>query len=255
MKGDSRIPDAFYWSNSIDGKAKAMSILKEEVLAQIPRCNAELEALEKKRYCTGLEFIKMAIKYEVFLNSIYSLCENLSQFVRHLYHSSNLPTGFYKQKTRFLRDLTIDSDYSKILSKLQWYDEVHAMRTEATHFLSGMVVFPGPEEFGYFNIPKSERQGTPKTISINNIEEHVKHLFNEVLDFLSSFGDHFIDIINQDSKVAMICFYLPLSGRLCVKNISLREYLEKQPGICQTTDVDCPLKSSCVARKRTEEKK
>lgn len=255
MKGDSRIPDASNWALSINNKVTAISISHEEVLLQISKCLTELEEIEKKGYGTGLECIKLAIKYEVFLNSIYSLCENLSQVVRHLYRSMNLPSRFHQQKSRFCKDLTIDAEYSKVLAATSWYNEVHTMRTEATHYLSGVVVLPDRKELGYINTPKSAREGTPKEISIISIEKHVRRLYDDVLNFLYFFGDHFIRMIDHKSRIAVICYYLPSSKLLCVKNISLDEYLKNEPGICQTINVDCPDMSSCIARKKTAEKK
>jgi hypothetical protein len=115
MKGDNRIPDAFSWAFSIDSKIRAMDVLFKEVLNQIPQCHIELEEIKKKGFGSEIECLKLALKYEVFLNSIYSLCENISRVVAYLYHEKNLPQGFYKQKTK-LFEQNIDPYYTNILS-------------------------------------------------------------------------------------------------------------------------------------------
>ena len=250
LKGDPRVPDAFRWSLSIGSKISAMKILHEEVLAQLPKCFDELREIKQKGFGSGIECLILAIKYEVFLNSIYALCENLSRVVRYLYSSKNLPEGFRKQKSKFLKDLSLDPDYSKILMGTSWYDEVRAMRTEATHYLSGFITISSPTELGYFNVPKSERRGTPKDISINDIEKQIRSIYIDVLTFLSSFGNHFVAVINQDTRVALPC--LAVSGLLGARIISLREYLNNESGICQTINFDCPKKDSCEARKKAK---
>jgi hypothetical protein len=250
LKGDARVPDAFRWSLSISDKISAMEIVYKEVLAQLPKCFDELKEIRQKGFGSGIECSKLAIKYEVFLNSIYKLCENLSRVVCYLYFSRNLPESFRKQKARFLEDLSLDSVYSKMLMTTSWYDEVRAIRTEDTHYLSGFITISGPTELGYFNVPKSERKGTPKDISINDVEKHIKGIYNNVLNFLSSFGNHFITVINQDVSVVLPC--MVVSGLVGAKRISLKEYLNDESGVCHTTKFDCPIKDSCEARKKAK---
>jgi hypothetical protein len=250
MKGDSRVLDAYRWSLSIKTKGIAIEILYREVLTQIKKCFEELEDINKKGYGSYINFLILAIKYEVFLNSIYALCENLSRIVYYLYPTKNLSPRFREQKEKFLEDFSIDSDYSKILSGSNWYDEVHGMRSEATHFLSGLISFSSPIELGYFNIPKSTRKEALKKISIDDISKHATQIYNDVLQFLSLYGNHFIAIINQDSRVAMTCLRTS-SELLGVRYISLREYLNGESGICHTKKLDCPKKDSCEARKKS----
>jgi hypothetical protein len=156
MKGDQRISDAFDWSLAVSAKINAMKVLFEEVLEQLPQCFDELEKIKKRGYGNDVECLKLAIKYEIFLNSIYSLCENISRIVAYLYPDKNLPQSFLKQKNRFLKQ-EIDSIYAKILVNTDWYDEVRSIRSEATHYLSGFITISSSTELGYFNKPKSER--------------------------------------------------------------------------------------------------
>lgn len=246
MKGDSRIPDAFNWSLSIDAKIKAMNVLFKEVLEQIPRCFEEMDEMNKKGYGQGLELNKLALKYENFLNSIYSLCENLSRVIAYLYRDKNLPQGFFDQKHKFLRQ-DFDSDYTNILKNTNWCDEVHAIRTEATHYLSGLITISKATELGYLNKPKSRRKGVPGNISIDDIKTHVNQIYDDVFAFLFAFGDHFIKIINQNSGVTLPCLRTS-SGLIGTKIITLSEYLNNEPGICGGFGFDCPIKSSCRAR-------
>ncbi len=162
LKGDKRIPDGFRWSMSIESKIKAVEILFKEVKAQTASCIKEFEDAKKKRYSEGNERLLLALKYEVFLNSIYSLCENLSRVVSFLYLKENLPQDFNRQKKRFGENPEIDPTYSEILDNFtKWYPEVRALRDESTHFLSGFITVSG-SEYGYFNTPKSKRKVRPR---------------------------------------------------------------------------------------------
>lgn len=254
MKGDRRIHDALRWCFSIDNKIIAMEILYREVLAQIPKCSCELKEAEKKEQGSYIECIVLAVKYEVFLNSIYSLCENLSNVVRYLHASQNLPTHFRQQKSRLLKNPSTDSGYAEILRSTEWYDEIHALRSEATHYLSGLILITSPTDLGYFNVPKGTNKGTPASIRIADVKKHIEQIHSDVFTFLDLFGNHFVKIIDHDTRVTLFC--QNASGQIVgARNISFREYLNNEVGVCLKlkTKTDCPEKCSCEAYKKGKE--
>lgn len=246
MKGDTRISDAFRWSFSIDAKITSIGILYEEVLTQIPKCLEEFRQTEERGFGEAKESLILSTKFENFLNSIYALCENLSNIVHQLYRNK-VPMRFDDQRKKLLKNRTIDAEYSGIVEKIDWYDEVHSLRSEATHFLSGLIGIPSPTQLGYYNFTKS--QGVTKEIKITDIEKFTKELYHNVMIFVSSYGDHFVKIIEQDSIISQICYIVPKVGIGCRK-ISLRDAVNGQAGICATPNFDCPKKSSCQARQK-----
>jgi hypothetical protein len=72
------------------------------------------------------------------------------------------------------------------------------------------------------------------------VEKHIRRVHDDVFTFLSLFGNHFIEVINQNTRVVLPC--LSISGLLGAKRISLREYLNNEPGMCHTINFDCPKK-------------
>ena len=248
LQGDTRIKDALRWSFSIDNKIFAINLFYEEVLEQIPKCFDALKTSEEEGIGSLDEAFKLAVKYEAFLNSIYALCENLSRIICCLYRSKTLPQNFSEQRSRFLKDSSIDSDYSTILKATDWYDEVSAIRSEATHYLSGLIVFPSPAKLGYANIPKSKRRGTPDKILINNIENHLKQIYGELLTFLSLFGRHFLKILNPDSRLSYMCLSSSSKKMIGSRSISLKELLASEKWTCQGS-ATCPARRTCDAKK------
>src|SRR3990172_784826 len=116
LGGEKRIPNALLWSFSIWGRATTgLSVLYKEVLEQIPKCSEEWKEFERKKYGGRTESLILALRYEIFLNFICSLCNNLGFVVYSLYRSKSLPQGFNEQRSRFLEDNSIDSAYSEIL--------------------------------------------------------------------------------------------------------------------------------------------
>jgi hypothetical protein len=246
MKGDNRISDAFRWSFSIDAKITSIGILYEEVLAQIPKCLEDIRQTEEIGFGDTIEMQILSTKFEGLLNSIYALCENLSNVVHQLYRN-RVPVRFDDQKKRFLEKRNIDAEYSAILEKIDWYDKVHSFRSEATHFLSGLIVISSPTHLGYFNVTKSK--GASMEIRIDNIEKFTKELYHDVRAFLSNYGDHLVKIIEQDSVISQICCIVPKVGIGCRK-ISLKDAVNGQAGICATPDFNCPKKNNCQARQK-----
>jgi hypothetical protein len=160
-----------------------------------------------------------------------------------------LPRGFDDQRSRFLKDYSVDSAYSEILKETDWYDEVRTIRTEATHYLSGLIVLSGEATLGYFNVPISTRKKAPEVpISIIDIEGHVKEVYQNLLFFLSRFGSHFVRLIDQDSVSVLIC--VSASDKVIgARSIMLKEARRHEKWKCAGSD-DCPERSLCEARKR-----
>ncbi len=116
--------------------------------------------------------------------------------------------------------------------------------------MSGFIVEPSPAKVGYFTQPKSPRgERQSETININDVKAHVDKLFNDVINFLPVYASHFITFLNPDIKVGQVCLVIVGKGLLGAKSISLKEYLEGKPGICETYALDCPKKDGCEARK------
>lgn len=150
MRGDSQIRDAFSWSVSLKYRILALNILKKRVLEQVPKATLELEESKKSKKAIPLkEYVELGVLYEGFLNSVYSLFENISHFVRLVSQSKKLPWGFSKQKRKFLKKPDLDKQYSEILKRTGWYDEVNRARHEITHFISGSVTISDSNGLGY----------------------------------------------------------------------------------------------------------
>jgi hypothetical protein len=131
---------------------------------------------------------------------------------------------------------------------VKWYDEVHSLRSESIHFLSGMIMGADGNELGYFNVPKSSRKGKLNKIKIDSIRDHIDIIYRSVEKFLLLFGNHFINILDKESKASFPCIRTP-SGLIGVEERSLHEYFSSLQGRCVTSKLDCPLRDSCKARR------
>lgn len=115
-KEDLKISYADKWAESLRDKFNAVSILCNEVLYQIPRWKNELEQAKERGYGNTIQQIILLVKYETFLNSIYSLCENIGYLIKELYPKANLNNHFNDQKTNKLEKIKVfDEKYAKML--------------------------------------------------------------------------------------------------------------------------------------------
>lgn len=244
----------FSWAQSLDVKFRAIQILYNEVIAQIPKWQGEMEKVRIEGIASGIEGEMLTIRYEMFMNSIYGFCENLSYIVYQFYPQANLSRGFNDQKKQFLLSDTrkskriIDPDYSKILERTSWYNEIHDIRTESTHYLTGVIYSSGKGEPGYFNLPINGKTSISQEskISKESIRKHIHDIYQELSVFLDEFSKHFLQMCEGDQAVPKLCIRLS-DGRTGWRTITLNDYLNGNPRKCAAMQFDCPYESCCNA--------
>lgn len=242
---ESQFPDAMRWSMAIRDKIFKMHVAYEDVIRQIPIWNADHKEIERRGYGDTKEGVILALRYETFLNAVYSLCESLARITLGFY--PQLSHGFRKQREELLsKKKSLYPIYASIIESTTWYEEVHSIRSEATHFLSGFTTISKNGEPGYFNKPKGSRKGAPLEISVDSVEKHITSIYQSVDNFLQQFGDLFIQKLDPDKRIGNICMK-DGTKYIGARSFSLREFLNKQPGICITPKSQCPLRYHCQA--------
>ncbi|GEM_PF-1371812 len=250
-KGDDRIGNGYHYIMSISTRQTIKNICYKDIFDSEKLIIEENEELHKKGYTKGEQSYILLYKYMNYINTVYSIMENLAYFVRKIYIKHNLPYGFRKQKQRLIDNRDIDNEYSNILDELSWYDKIKNIRDEYVHFLAGFVSSDSENKITYFNIPSGKRKSTPTTIEIEDLIKEVKDIEKWLNDFLDKFGKHFINKLDKNKRVAKVCGILK-SGHLGVMLISYNDVVNNRPGICQTFKLDCPDAETCEARMNTD---
>ena len=98
---DPPIPDAYRWSWALNLKIIKMHTAYEDVLQQIPIWYADHDEMQKKGFGSAKEANVLALRYETYLHTVYSLCESLSRVTICFY--PKLSHGFREQKKRITR--------------------------------------------------------------------------------------------------------------------------------------------------------
>lgn len=246
VTSEPQIPNVDNFAQSIINKAVAVKLAYNEVSKQVPNWIKENEAAKHFGFTIGAQGVLLAIKYEVYLNSIFSLCENLSFLVSKFY-DKKLSNKFITQRKQFLNDKrNLDEVYSKILEKATWYEEVHSIRSEATHFLTGLVNPSDSNEPCYsYKETYNRRSYAPEKINIENMETHVINLQHNLEEFLNDFSKHFRETkLNKDISVKEPCLITD-ERKILFRLITLDDYLNQRPRKCNELEFDCPHKEKC----------
>jgi hypothetical protein len=246
--------DNFNWKNSLRMKINAVLLLSDEVNSQYKRAMKVKEEMKEKGFVDNLESMLLLIKFETLLNSIYSLCDNLA-FVGQKLHPG-IKKMFNDQRNNIRKHRDKYPEYSAYLDLIEgadWYDKLHTMRSESTHYLPGFV-FHSLNGLGilYQNMEHSKDQ-----IEIENIHDYVADLISKLNEFLEKYGEyHLKHFINEKHETFFPCL-IPNSDGLSYlfggRVLTFSEYLNKQPGRCTALDVPCPNRTICPACQKNKD--
>jgi hypothetical protein len=250
----NEIQKKYDWRGSLQTKLNAVSLLSEEVKSQYDKAMKAKEEMEIKGIGSGIESMLLLIKFETMLNSVYSLCDNLA-FISQRLHPY-ITRSFNEQRKKIENYRTLYPKYSEyldIIESADWYEKLHTMRTESTHYLPGFV-FHSPNGLGilYQNMEHSDER-----IEIENIRDYVVTLLAEINIFLENYGKyHLHQFIEENHKIFYPCLIPHPEGKGFLAGgrvITYSEYMKKLPGKCQYRDIPCPRKNNCPAFLKSEE--
>jgi len=175
------------WRSSIRTKINSVSLLSDEVKFQYDKAMKAKEEMEVKGFGSGIESELLLIKFETMLNSVYSLCDNLA-FISQKLHPG-IARSYNEQRKKIDTYRTIYPQYSEyfdLISNVIWYEKLHTMRTESTHYLPGFV-YPSKNGVG---ILYRDMEHSDERIEIENIRDYVVTLLAEINIFLENYGNY-----------------------------------------------------------------
>jgi len=284
-------PDRFYGqahpdqlSSTIDFKILKMQYAYEDFEDQIPTWRNIPQLIEDQGIDALGEQFRFALRYETYLNTIYSLCDSLGIIVQGIFPKERLPERCNQLKRnfniqrKFLVKHKSDDPYSRLLAINDWYDGVHRVRSEATHNLSGFVtnsmdnlfdVFDRVEEVhrvgpnpthnysglvsnwkdeipGYLNQVITPNDDGITKVKVDNIIEHAKDLRVKVRDFLEAFGSVFLEVISPETSRDLWCLHKLSTNEIYMRTISPLECQGSKKGTCTSLGLECPGQDRCL---------
>jgi len=244
----------YNWRSGLQTKINAVLLLSNEVKSQYDKAIKAKEEMEVKGFGSGLESELLLIKFETMLNSVYSLCDNLA-FISYRLHPG-IKKMFNDQRKNIAKHRAKYPEYSEYLDLIEsakWYEKLHTMRSESTHYLPGFV-YHSKNGLG---ILYRDMEHSDERIEIENIRDYVVNLIAEISDYLEKYGNyHLKRFIDEEHKIFYPCLIPHPEGKGFLAGgrvITYSEYMKKLPGKCQYRDIPCPKKNNCPAYLKNDE--
>ncbi|MFA4877018.1 MAG: hypothetical protein WC586_06360 [Methanoregula sp.] len=244
----------YNWRNGLQTKINAVLHLSNEVKSQYYKAMKAKEEMEVKGFGSGLESELLLIKFETLLNSVYSLCDNLA-FISYRLHPGikKMFNDQRKNVAKYRINYPEYSEYIDLIESATWYEKLHTMRSESTHYLPGFV-YHSKNGLG---ILYRDMEHSDERIEIENIQEYIVNLIAEINDYLERYGNyHLKRFIDEGHKIFYPCFIPNPEGKGFLvggRVITYSEYMKKLPGKCQFRDIPCPRKNICPAYSKNDE--
>ena len=194
--------------------------------------------VEEKGYASNSPNAELLCIVRHFFSDIYSFLSIYATIFSSLLSPKDKPTptrSFNKHRKMVLKNSNINEfmDYSKVLGELTWYEKFHILRTEETHFLLGTISVDKKEGkyfITYFSRTDSPRDDRDAMIKIDDVLLFIAEILNGVNKLFDHISVEILKSIDPNKRCP-ISFGVE-DGSLCVKGLSIIEFILKKPGEC-----------------------
>ena len=227
--GDLDFPLLRYTS-SLKTRLEMLTILRNEIHNLNEKAIEEMKITQEQGFGTNEMGLILTVYYESFLNQIYNIMENLAKINLFMFDAKNPSHKFSKQIDKIKKgNLKFHPEYDKIIKEeMDWYDEVHRIRSNTNHFMVGMNVFgqSDNEEFipQYMNYNLSKRTSDTDFKMERDISKDAENFYNSALKILNKISEVYIEKMEKDQK-CMIPYYDESNGILEFRSISYNQYI------------------------------
>ena len=194
--------------------------------------------VEEKGYASNIPNEKLLCMVRHFFSDIYSFLDIYAIIYSSLLSPKGKPLTprFNNQRKMVLNDSNINDfmDYSKVLGDLTWYEKFHILRSEETHFLLGTISVDKNKSnyfITYSSRTDSLRNGRIyKLIKIDDVLLFIAEIRNGVNKLFDHISVEILKSIDPNKRWH-ISFGVE-DGSLCVKGLSIIEFILNKPGEC-----------------------
>lgn len=200
--------------------------------------------LEKKRYASSIPDQELLCRVRHFFSDVYSFLDIYAKIYASLlsYGGMSLPSTFHKHRIMVLKNSNTYGlgGYSKVLGALTWYGKFHVIRSEETHFLLGTISVKKREDkyfINYFSRTDSPRDDRDEMIEIDDVLLFIEEILNGVNKLFDYISVEILKSIDQNKRCPVP--FGVIDGSLCIKGLSIIEYILNKPGECVTWHGGC----------------
>lgn len=195
---------------SLENRLRMLTILRNQIHNSNKEAKEEIERTHEKGPGTNENGLILTVYYESFLNQIYNIMENLAKINLFMFDMDNNPSPrFSKQMTAINKgNLNFHPDYDELIKEeMDWYMEVHQIRSNTNHFMVGMNVF-GRADDGewipeYMNFHMSKRLPGYEFIIKRNILRDTDFFYNSTIEIINKISEVYIEKMEKDKTCAV----------------------------------------------------
>ena len=200
--------------------------------------------IKEKGHASNLPNEELLCMVRHFFSDVYSFLSIYARIYSSLLSPKGMttPSNSFNDHRKMVLNSNIDEfvTYSKILGELAWYEKYHTLRSEETHFLLGTISVDKKEDkysITYFNRTDSPRKERDAMIKIDNVLLFIE----EILNGINKLFDHisFEILKNIDPNKRCPISFGVQDGSLCIKGLSIIEFILNKPGECATWHGGC----------------
>lgn len=201
------------YTDSLETRLGMLTILRNDIHNLNKEAIEEMKRTQEKGSGTNEKGLILTVYYESFLNQIYNIMENLAKISLFMFDANINPKhGFSDQMKKINKgELKFHPDYDKLIKEeMDWYMEVHQIRSNTNHYMVGMNVF-GRADDGewipqYMNFNISGRFSDNDFKIERNILRDTEFFNNSTIKILNQISGIYIERMEKEKPCAVPFF-------------------------------------------------
>ena len=198
---------------SLENRLRMLTILRNDIHNLNKEAIEEMKRTQEKGSGTNEKGLILTVYYESFLNQIYNIMENLAKISLFMFDANINPKhGFSDQMKKINKGkLKFHPDYDKLIKEeMDWYMEVHQIRSNTNHYMVGMNVFGRANDGGwipqYMNFKISDRFSDNDFKIERNILRDTEFFYNSTIKILNQISEIYIERMEKEKTCAVPFF-------------------------------------------------
>lgn len=195
---------------SLKNRLGMLTVLRNDIHNLNKEAKEEMKRTQEKGSGTNEKSLILTVYYESFLNQIYNIMENLAKINFFMFDANITPKhGFSGQMKKInTGKLKFHPDYDKLIKEeMDWYIEVHQIRSNTNHYMVGMNVF-GQADDGewiprYVNFNISDRFSGNDFEIKRNILRDTEFFYNSTIKILNQISEIYIEEMEKEKTCAV----------------------------------------------------
>jgi hypothetical protein len=222
----------FWYTNSIFTRIEILCLLESDfdsIFCKVAKDNVENEGFTIPR----ANSLRMISLYQQYLDNIYNIMENISRFNLFCLNK-NMAHSFFDQRKKIIEGkYPVPSEYLDIIrDEMDWYEDVHLIRSNMNHFLIGDYDIEKTENgrwiFKYQNTNLSHRAllGNKQYIE-RNIVEDIKSFKTSLFSVLKKIFNVYLKKVGTDKKAHILKY---TADGINIHELSFSEFISGEKG-------------------------